>query len=120
MALNDAIISGLILSARNIADGGVAVALATMSFTKEIGIDINIPDDLSNEIKLFSESCGFVLEVDKANIVAIRNIFHKYGIATEMIGHTISEPELRMQDCINIAIADAKAAWEDGLRNKLL
>jgi phosphoribosylformylglycinamidine synthase len=120
MALNDAIISGLILSARNIADGGVAVALATMSFTKAIGIDINIPDDLSNEIKLFSESCGFVLEVDKANIVAIRNIFHKYGIATEMIGHTISEPELRMQDCINIAIADAKAAWEDGLRNKLL
>ena len=118
-ALNDAINGSLILSAHNIADGGVAVALATMSFAKEIGVKISIPGDLSNEIKLFSETGGFILEVDKTNIVAVRNIFHKYGIDAEMIGHTISEPKLYMQDCINVAIFDAKTAWSDGLRNKL-
>ncbi len=119
-ALVSAIETGLILAAQNISLGGIAVAAAKMSFLNKIGLEINISGELANEIKLFTETGGFILEVDKTNIVAVRNIFHKYNIEVEIIGHTNSEPKLAMQNCIALSLTDAEKAWAEGLRNKLL
>ncbi len=119
-ALNNAISEGLILSAHDISNGGITVALAEMSFANEIGLEINITGDLSEEVKLFSETGGFILEVDKTNIVAVNNIFRKYDIDAAIIGHTIEQTELSMQSCIKVSLSDAKQAWCEGLRDKLL
>lgn len=119
-AVVTAIQMGLVLSAHDISDGGVAIALAEMSFKKFIGVKVNVPGDLVAEKKLFGETGGFILEVNKDKLVALKNIFARHEVTIFNIGQTQILPRLQMQECIDVAISDAKAAWENGLREKLL
>lgn len=120
-ALTDTIQQGLILSAHDISDGGMAVAIAEMSFKNQIGADIVYDhSELATDKILFSETGGFILEVAKNNEQSVLNIFSKYKIPIFKIGHTMKEPKLRMQNVIDVTILEAKNAWEEGLRDKLL
>lgn len=115
-----AISEGLILSCHDISEGGVAVALAEMSFKNHIGVRVDIPSDLSPAKTLFSESGGFVLEVMRDKVKLLQKIGQDYHVTMKIIGITTLEPHLRMNNVIDLAISDAKAAWENGLREKLL
>ncbi|MCD6040184.1 MAG: purL [Gammaproteobacteria bacterium] len=119
-AVTTAIQQGLILSAHDISEGGLAVALAEMSFNNEIGVQITIPGLLRDEKKLFSETGGFILEVTKEKLTDVNKIFSNYKIALINLGQTLSQPFLKMQGCIDMEIKQAKMAWENGLREKLL
>lgn len=62
----DAVTSGLILSAHDISEGGLAITAAEMGFTGKHGIHLDLPDDsLPLSAHLFSESTGrMLIEVD--------------------------------------------------------
>jgi phosphoribosylformylglycinamidine synthase II len=119
-AVIHAIQQGLVLAAHDISDGGAAVALAEMSFKKFIGVKIDIAGDLPAEKKLFGESGGFILEVAKDKYNAVKKVFERFEIPLFELGHTQILPRLQMQNCLDVMIADAKLAWENGLREKLL
>lgn len=119
-AVNDAIQKQLVLSAHDISEGGLAVALAEMSFKNRIGVNVMIPGQLATDKKLFSETGGFVLEVAKDKLKALKDVFAQHHLPIFEIGNATKEPQLQMQDCINMKVADAKLAWENGLREKLL
>lgn len=119
-AVTDAIRQGLVLSAHDISDGGVAVALAEMTFKKCIGISVKIPGDLSTDKILFSETGGFILEVPKVHVPEIKKLFAHYQVSIFDIGFTTDRALLQMQGCIDFPVNEAKAAWENGLREKLL
>lgn len=36
-----------------------------------------------------------------------------------ILGQTTNKPRLEMQGCIDLPIAEAKIAWENGLREKI-
>lgn len=118
-AVNDAIVQGLILSAHDISDGGLAVALSEMSFKKNIGVDIHIPGELSIEKKLFSETGGFILEISQDKVTTVNKIFAYYQVPIYSLGKTSKEPILKMENKISLEIKDAKYAWENGLREKM-
>lgn len=118
-ALHDAISQGLVLSAHDISDGGLAVALAEMSFKKNIGALIEIPGELGVAKKLFGETGGFILEVAKDKLTAFKKIFARYNVPVFELGETTKESWLRMQDCVAVEVKEAKWAWENGLREKL-
>ncbi|HLB42059.1 MAG TPA: phosphoribosylformylglycinamidine synthase subunit PurL [Gammaproteobacteria bacterium] len=118
-AVHDAIQQKLILSAHDISEGGIAVALAEMSFKNQIGVRVNIPSTLPIEKKLFSETGGFVLEVARNKVIALKKIFADDKIPLLILGETIAEPRLQMEGVIDLALSDAKIAWENGLREKL-
>ncbi|MGC1182778.1 phosphoribosylformylglycinamidine synthase subunit PurL [Legionella sp.] len=118
-AVTDVIRQGLILAAHDISDGGIAVTLAEMCFKNSIGMDVNIPGKLSDDKLLFSESGGFVLEVAKKYLPALDALLTQYHVPFWIIGETISAPRLMMQGLINLSLAEAKQAWECGLREKL-
>lgn len=119
-AVHAAIQSGFILSAHDISEGGVAVALAEMSFKRQIGAKVEIPGDLSTEKKLFSETGGFVLEVARDKMKALRALFAEQGVSVITLGETMAEPRLQINGVIDVQISEAKHAWENGLRAKLL
>lgn len=116
----DAIQKGLVLSSHDISEGGVAVAIAEMSFKQSIGATIVIDGDLAIEKKLFGETGGFILEVSKDKIDELKKVFSRYQIPLFVIGETTKEPRLKMQNCIDVEIKDAKHTWINGLREKLL
>lgn len=112
--------AGLVLAAHDISEGGVAVALAEMSFKNNIGVRVEIPGELAIEKKLFSETGGFVLEVARDKMKELRNIFAEANIPIFVLGETIAEPNLLINQVINLSVKQAKQAWQHGLRDKLL
>ncbi len=119
-AVYAAIQQSLVLAAHDIADGGVAVALAEMSFKRQIGVRANIPGQLPVDKKLFSETGGFILEVAREKIIALKKLFAEHNVPIFMLGETMFEPTLQIDGVINLPIQQAKFAWEQGLREKLL
>jgi len=119
-AVYTAIERGLVLSAHDISDGGIAVALAEMSFKNNIGVDVNIPGDLPAATKLFSETGGFVLEVPRHKLAALTAIFNDHQVPLYLIGSTQAAANLKMCHTIDIPISDAKSVWQNGLRRKYI
>jgi len=117
-ALTDCIDSGLVLSCHDIADGGIASALAEMTFTNSIGCNVNIESDLSPDKILFSETGGFILEVLSKNTNAIKSVFSNSGLGVFEIGSTGGE-SIQINGITDIFVSETKKAWTNGLREKL-
>ncbi|MBW2980887.1 phosphoribosylformylglycinamidine synthase subunit PurL [Candidatus Woesearchaeota archaeon] len=118
----DCIDSGLLLSCHDISDGGVAVTVSEMILGGEadgqIGAEVNIDSDLRNDKVLFSESSGFVFEVDEQNINKIESIFKKYNQKIIKIGKTTDENSLKIsknnEKLVDLKIDEIKTAWTSG------
>ena len=117
-ALTDCIGSGLVLSCHDISDGGIAVALAEMSFRNGLGCDVKIESDLEDGAVLFSETGGFILEIRKEDFGNVESCFQKYGLECFNIGSTI-EGEIKINNAISLSTQQAFQAWSDGLSSKL-
>mgnify|MGYP000864046923 FL=1 len=118
-ALTDCIDDGLILSCHDISDGGVASALAEMTFGNEIACDAEIETDLSLDKILFSETGGFILEVSTHNVTQASKVFSEYGQTIFNIGKTNFTNAIKLNRVINLELDKAKDAWNNGLRQKL-
>ena len=83
----------LLESARDMAEGGIAVAAAKMSFPKGLGVEIDlISAGLPSECVLFAEDASRVLVTCAAtNIRAIEETAVKYGLNAQHIGSTTSQ-----------------------------
>ena len=119
-AVATAIQQGLVLSAHDISDGGIATALAEMSFKHHIGVEVQLPFHLPENKLLFSESGGFILEVDPSYLDEIKHFLTNQRIDFWLIGQTTNSPLLCMQTNLRVNLHEAKVAWENGLREKLL
>ena len=117
-ALTDCVDDGLVLSCHDIADGGIASALAEMTFRNSIGCNVNIESDLSPDKILFSETGGFILEVLPKNIDVINSVFSNYGLDVFDIGSTGGE-SIKINGITDIFVNETKKAWTNGLREKL-
>ena len=109
----------LILACHDISEGGIAVAISEMSFANGVGGSINIENNSNNDVVLFSESGGFVIEIEKNNRDTICSIMDDGGVAWSDIGRTNDSGILHMNNVIDLTINKAKFSWENGLRDKL-
>jgi len=78
----------LMLSAHDTAEGGLAVALAEMCFgEKQMGVRINLEDDMRTDHLLFAETQGRVIaEVGGLNSAAFEKLAEKHGVKCTQIG----------------------------------
>src|SRR3989338_8729832 len=89
----DAINAGLLLSCHDISDGGLAATISEMilggdadgQFGAEISLDFT---KLRNDKAIFSESSGFVFEVEDKNLDKAKQIFKFYKISLIELGKT--------------------------------
>ncbi len=117
-ALTDCIDDGLVLSCHDIADGGIASALAEMTFGNSVGCNVKIESDLSPYKILFSETGGFILEVLPKNINVLKSVFSNYGLDVFEIGSTGGK-SIEINGIANISVNEAKDIWTNGLRKLL-
>jgi len=117
-ALTDCIDNDRVLSCHDISDGGIAVALAEMTFKNNIGCKVSIESNLRVDEILFSETGGFLLEASDENINNITKCFSEYDLEVFVIGKTVSN-NIMINDALNISIEQGRDAWENGLTNKL-
>src|SRR3990167_7049231 len=94
--IQEAMSQGFILSAHDISDGGIAVALAEMSFKNKIGIEVDVPGDLPTDKKLFGETGGFVFEVLRERVKALKKLFEDHQLSLFLLGETIADSRLKI------------------------
>jgi len=117
--LHRAIKEGLVLSAHDISEGGLAVTAAEMGFSMKGGIEIDLPGGLPPVAALFAEAPGQILvEVAAADLPALESNFAGGGLRT--VGRsTADHADLVIRhggdSLIREPLAELKTLWKNGL-----
>lgn len=108
-----AIQTGLVQSAHDCAEGGLAIALAESAFDKGFGLNVTVSLPAA---QLFSETQSrFVLSVAPDKQVAFEALV---GAAATAIGEVTANGQIRMQaqdDTIEMPLTEAILKWEEAI-----
>jgi phosphoribosylformylglycinamidine synthase II len=112
---HDLVRQGIVLSAHDVGEGGIAVALAEMAFSGKAGIRTTVPAN-HYHTELFAETPGrIVFEVAAEHAEAVEKAGFK------IIGETTADLVLHIEDnllhktLIHASTVELKALWKDGL-----
>lgn len=121
---------GSILSCHDIADGGLLLAAFEMTLPQRkiggsIGIQIDIePLDAERpDIALYSESPGFLVEVNAAETDAILAKAAEMSVFAKIIGSTTDSPTIQVVNgqysIFNATLEDLRLIWDSGLKHAI-
>jgi len=122
-AVIDAIDAGLLISCHDISDGGLATTIAEMILggdaAGEIGAEINLDfTNLRTDKALFSETSGFVFEVEDKNTSRLTDLFRFYKLHLIKFGKTTKEKSFIItknnKKIVDLLISKLKEAWTRG------
>jgi len=109
--------AGLLDSAHDISEGGIAVTLAECAFAMGIGFQVNLPAlDFPAESVLFGEDASrIIVSCDFKHLGRIKSIASEFGLSSEQIGSTVSEQaEIRLDGKVAVSstISELRNAYE--------
>jgi len=115
---------GLVDSAHDCSDGGLAVALAEKALPHGVGARVTLSsNELAAEFVLFGEDAGrIIVSCDPAKVTRIQEIAGGHGVAVEVIGETIPESlevVLDGQVALSADVAELVAIYEGALQSAL-
>ncbi|MEM9284026.1 MAG: AIR synthase-related protein, partial [Verrucomicrobiota bacterium] len=120
----EAVKRGIILSAHDVSEGGLAVTLAEMAFSGKAGIEVDLaslpmPDETPEAAMLFGESPSrLVVEVAPEDLEALADLFE--GLPFACLGRAAAEhsnlkitrgPETLLEE----PVEELKSPWKEGL-----
>jgi phosphoribosylformylglycinamidine synthase len=115
---------GLVNSARDIADGGIAVALGEMAFQHGFGVkaEFNSPE-WPPEMGLFAEHASHIfVTCDQSKVKDIQSIAVRYGLKADVRGRTQAENfEIKYNGAVVVSakVSELKKAWAESLEKML-
>jgi phosphoribosylformylglycinamidine synthase len=116
--------AGLVDSAHDCSEGGIAVTLAESAFAKGVGVKVDLgAQGLPAEFVLFGEDASrVVISCDRSNLSAIKEVAVKYGIRADVIGETVPERLEIMLDgavVVSTAVSELQRVYESALETAL-
>ncbi len=118
-AVLSAIQSGLVASAHDLSDGGLAVALAESCMSGRIGAKVNFTSELRADIALFSESQSRILlsaSADKAG--ELEKLLVSRGVPVQVLG-TVGGEKLEVSvngvSAIDASVTQLEKVWKDAI-----
>ena len=119
-AVIELIQAGLVDSAHDCGDGGLAVALAEKAFPKQVGAKVSLTSaGLFSEFPLFGEDASRILiSCDQANLARIKQISQAHAVAADVIGETVPdklEISLDGRPVISANISELNDLYESAL-----
>jgi phosphoribosylformylglycinamidine synthase II len=119
--------AGLLRSAHDCSDGGLAVALAECSFSslnrEAVGADVDLAGTLEISARLFSESPSrSIISFDEAMLGSIEEIAARANCPFTILGRTGGDRlsiKADGEEVINLSVAELEAAWRTSLVTKL-
>jgi len=119
--------NGLLASAHDCADGGLAVAVAELCFSSlgrdAIGARVDLSGALNTTAELFSESPSrIIISFDPSQTDSIRQIAERYNAPLAILG-TAGGTQLQIavngEPGVNAQIADLESIWRNALSRSL-
>jgi phosphoribosylformylglycinamidine synthase subunit PurL len=116
--------AGVVESAHDCADGGLAVALVESALPRGIGLSVKLPKHPGvREFLLFAEDASrVVISCDPIHLPRIKLVAEEYGIFSDVLGETGSdriEISVNDQPTISATIAELREAYEGVLEKAL-
>ena len=110
--------NNLIKSAHDVSLGGIIIAVAKMCIKGKIGIKINKPKYLINEIDyFFAEDQGrYIVEINKKNFKKVADILNKNAVHFDELG-TIIKNELYINEKTKVTIDELSTSNKSWLTN---
>jgi phosphoribosylformylglycinamidine synthase subunit PurL len=117
-ACRESVQAGIISSAHDCADGGLAVTLAECCITGNKGIKIEINTEIRNDALLFGETQSrIIVSLSEKNLDTLKAITNKYEVPMQVLGK-VEGNSLKIDSLINIEIEKLKKAWESVVENE--
>ena len=116
--------AGLVESAHDCSDGGVAVALVESALPGGVGLSVRLPgQQVAPEFLLFGEDASrVVLSCDPIHLPRIKQVAEEYGVFADVLGETGSdrvEISVGGDPVISAAVAELREAYEGALEKAL-
>jgi phosphoribosylformylglycinamidine synthase subunit PurL len=116
--------AGLVESAHDCADGGLAVALVESALPAGVGLSVRLPKpQLALEFVLFAEDASrVVLSCDAIHLPRIQQVAEEYGVFADVLGETGSdrvEISVDGEPVISASVAALREAYEGALEKAL-
>ncbi len=112
----------LVKSCHDLSDGGMGVAISEMTFSGDLGVEIDLSEVKTNlnrnDSILFSETSGrFLMEIKENRKEEFENLMK--GCTISRIGKVNGEDSLRIkglngEEVINSKLSDLRKAWKGG------
>jgi phosphoribosylformylglycinamidine synthase len=119
----DLINSGVIDSAHDISEGGLAVTLAESGFRNRFGVKVDLRSELPAEFLLFGEDASrIVVSCDQNHVAGIKQVAAKHGISADLVGQTtpeLFEISINGKRVVSANIGDLQFAWDLALERYL-
>lgn len=112
---------GILHSAHDLSEGGLSVALTESCFSPagNIGVNINLNQEMREDALLFSESQSrAVVSLDEGDLESLKNTASEIGINFEVIGK-VGGDRIIIGDLVDISLNEAFQAWNKGFENIL-
>ncbi|MWV47057.1 phosphoribosylformylglycinamidine synthase subunit PurL [Paenibacillus sp. HJL G12] len=114
-----AIQSGLVQSAHDLSEGGLAVALAESCISGSLGAHVTLSSQLRNDLALFSESQSrILLSATKEHADKLQAYLSEQGVPVTLIGSVGGESlvvEINDAPALNETVAGLRQVWEDAI-----
>jgi phosphoribosylformylglycinamidine synthase subunit PurL len=112
--------TGVVESAHDCSEGGIAVTLAESAFAKGVGAKVDLSaQGLPVECVLFGEDASrVVVSCDRSNLSGIQQVAVKYGIAADVIGETVPDLlEIKLDGAVvvSVAVSELRQVYESAL-----
>ncbi len=123
-AIVEMINQGLIESAKDCSEGGLAVTLAECGFARGIGAQVDLSSyGLVPEFVLFGEDASRILiSCDPQNVGRIQQLAVQFGLSAESIGETVQDKlEVRVAAVVTAEakVSDLRDVWAGALEQAL-
>ncbi|MEE9145033.1 MAG: phosphoribosylformylglycinamidine synthase subunit PurL [Candidatus Binatia bacterium] len=119
----NAIKRGIILSAHDISEGGLAVTLAECCMArpeKPLGVRIELHETMRGDVLLFCESQSrIVVTIKEKNLSRFQEIASKEGAPVQVIGE-VGGSRLNIQPLIQVPVEELRSIWSNGLPRRLI
>jgi phosphoribosylformylglycinamidine synthase II len=116
--------AGLVESAHDCSDGGLAVALVESALPGGVGLSVGLPgQEVAPEFLLFGEDASrVVLSCDPIHLPRIQQVAEEYGVFADVLGETGSdgvEISVGGQPVISASVVELREAYEGALERAL-
>ncbi|NTU89914.1 MAG: phosphoribosylformylglycinamidine synthase subunit PurL [Actinobacteria bacterium] len=113
--VREAVRAGLVASAHDCSDGGLAVSLAESCIAGKIGAIVAFDDELSGVASLFSETQSrIVLSAKPANVDAILDLAQKNDVPYSVLGMVGGE-RIFIEGKVDVSLSEASALFDETL-----
>jgi phosphoribosylformylglycinamidine synthase subunit PurL len=118
----DAIDRGIVRSAHDISDGGLAVALAECCMSgpdKPLGVRIEMREMIRGDALLFSESQSrIIVSLQEKDLGQLQEIASGHGVPLQVIG-AVGGSRLSIHPILQLPIDELRSIWSSALSDRL-